>query len=72
MERDDEVSGDNEPPVPEYPVPGLYTAREAFAERGVNDTDNFEGRTQAQRLAEDIFSDEFETCMDPQRTGPRL
>ena len=25
---------------------------------------NFEGRTQVQRLAGDIFSDEFETYMD--------
>ena len=34
-----------------------------MTECDVNDIDNFEGRSQAQRLAEDIFSDEFMTYM---------
>ena len=34
-----------------------------MAECGVNVTDMFEGRTQAERLATDLFSDDFHTCM---------
>ena len=41
-----------------------YTVREAMAECDVNDTDFFEERTQAERLAADLFSDDFHTCMD--------
>ena len=33
-------------------------------ECGVNDTDNFDGKTPAQRLADDIFSNVFAMCMD--------
>ena len=45
-------------------VPTAYTVREAMAECGVNDTDLFEEKTQAERLSADLFSDDFHTCMD--------
>ena len=41
-----------------------------MTECGVNDVDLFEGRTQAERLAIDLFSDDFHTCMD--KTHPEL
>ena len=53
---------DNNNGVP--PVPIVYTVRDAMVECGVNNTDIFDGKTPAQRLAEDLFSDDFSTCMD--------
>ncbi len=54
-----------QPPVPPVPpVLAVYTVREAMAECGVNNVDQFEGRTQVERLAADLFSDDFYTCMD--------
>lgn len=50
--------------VPVPPVPTVYTVSEAMAECGVNNVDLFEGKTQAERLASDLFSDDFHTCMD--------
>ena len=41
-----------------------YTIREAVEECGVNNQDLFENNTQAERLASDLFSDDFNTCMD--------
>ena len=35
-----------------------------MVECGVNDTDAFEGKTQAERLATDLFGDDFQMCMD--------
>ena len=48
----------------DLPVPTVYTVREAMTECGVNDEDLFEDRTQSERLATDLFSDDFQTCMD--------
>ena len=52
----------NEIQVPR--VPTQYTIREAMEECGVNNQDLFENKTQAERLASDLFSDDFNTCMD--------
>ena len=41
------------------PVPDTYTVREAMVECGVNDTEVFEGKIQAERLATDLFGDDF-------------
>ena len=53
----------NAPAIPPN-APQVYTVREAMTECGVNDVDLFDGRTQAERLATDLFSDDFHTCMD--------
>ena len=45
-------------------APRIYTVRMTMAECGVTDDDNHDGRSSAQRIAEDIFSNEFSTCMD--------
>ena len=45
-------------------IPTVYTVKEAMTECGVNDTDLFEGKTPAVRMAEDLFSNDFQTCMD--------
>ena len=45
-------------------VPPIHTACQAMIRCGVNDVDLFEGRTKAQRIAEEIFQDDFHTCMD--------
>ena len=50
------------------PVPDTYTVREAMVECVVNDTEAFEGKTQADRLATDLFGDDFQTCMDKTHT----
>ena len=72
MENNEDTREFVVPPVPDPVVdpaqgngsPMIYTVREAMRECGVNDNDNFDGKTPAQRLAEDIFSDDFATCMD--------
>ena len=51
-----------QPPV--HPVSTVYTIREAMPECGVNDVDQFEGKTQAERLAVDLFCNDFHTCVD--------
>ena len=53
---------DNESQVPG--VPTRYTILEAMGECGVTNQDLFEDKTQAERLASDLFSDDFNTCMD--------
>ena len=45
-------------------VPDMYTVREAMKECGVNDTDLFDEKNQTERLAADLFGDDFQTCMD--------
>ena len=50
-------------------VPTAYTVREAMAECGVDDTDLFEEKTQAERLVADLFSDDFHTCIDKTHAG---
>lgn len=41
-----------------------YSVRDAMVLCGVDDTNLFDGKTAAQRFAEDIFSDSFDICMD--------
>ena len=72
MKNNEDQRGNPVPPVLDPMVdpaqgneaPMIYTVRDALRECGVNDYDNFDGRTPSQRLAEDIFSDDFATCMD--------
>ena len=45
-------------------LPPVYTVHDAMIAAGVNDADNFNGQSSAERLAEDLFDDEFTTCMD--------
>ena len=40
------------------------TVRMAIALCGINDINLFHGSTQAQRIARDVFSDDFLMCMD--------
>ena len=51
-------NNDNLQQVPELPVP--YTVREAMTACGVDDNSQFEGKTPAERLSSDIFSDDFQ------------
>lgn len=41
-----------------------FTVKDAMAECGVEDDRNHDGQTQAGRIAGDMFSDTFATCMD--------
>ena len=40
----------------------VYTVRDAITACGVNNVALFGGRTQAQRIASEIFDDDFESC----------
>lgn len=54
-------------PVAPQPQQGgnpTYSVRDAMVRCGIDDTDQFENRTSAERIASDIFSDSFEICMD--------
>ena len=42
----------------------MFSVRDALVKCGVNDTVGFNNQTPAERIAEDIFSDSFITCMD--------
>ena len=44
--------------------PQIYTVRDAMILCGINDTDQYNGMTPAQRFATDIFSDSFNLCLD--------
>lgn len=44
--------------------PPLHTVREAMTVCGVNDVDQWQGQTKAQRIASEIFNDDFNSCMD--------
>ena len=46
------------------PLPPVFTVHDAMVAAGVDDTDNFNGQSSAERLAEDLFNDEFLACMD--------
>lgn len=41
-----------------------HTVQDAMILCGVNNTDRYEDRTPAQRIAEDVFNNDFLTCMD--------
>ena len=45
-----------------------FTVHEAMIAAGVNDADNFDGNSSAERLAEDIFDNDFVSCMDKSQT----
>ena len=45
-------------------LPPVFTVYQAMMSAGVNDTDNFNGQSSAERLAEDIFDNDFVSCMD--------
>ena len=42
----------------------VYTAHDAMIIAGVNDADNFNGESSTERFAEDLFDNNFMTCMD--------
>ena len=45
-------------------LPPVFTVFDAMVLSGVNDADNFHDRSSAERIATDIFEDDFTTCMD--------
>ena len=45
-------------------LPQVFTIHDAMVASGVDDTDNFDGQSSAERLAEDLFGDDFTACMD--------
>jgi hypothetical protein len=55
----------NAPQAPALPpAPPVFTVRDAMVVCGVNDETLFDGDTAAQRVAADLFGDDFATCMD--------
>jgi hypothetical protein len=50
------------PAIP--PVPPAFTVYDGMVLCGVNDDNEFEGGTPADRIASDLFGDDFATCMD--------
>ena len=49
-------------------LPPVFTVRDAMVVVGVDDTDNFDGQSSAWSLAEDLFDNDFTTCMDKLHT----
>ena len=45
-------------------LPPMFTVFDAMVLSGANDANNFQGRSSAQRIATDIFEDDFNTSMD--------
>ena len=45
-------------------LPPVFTVFDAMVLSGVDDTDVLQGRSTAQRIAADIFEDDFTTSMD--------
>ena len=45
-------------------LPPVFTVFDAMVSSGVSDNDNFQGRSSAQRIAADIFEDDFTTSME--------
>ena len=45
-------------------VPPVYTVRDAMIACGINDAKLFMNKTEAQRIATDLFQDSFNTCMN--------
>ena len=41
-----------------------YTVREAMANIGIDDNSLWNGQTQAERIAAEVFDDDFNSCMD--------
>ena len=49
---------------PAAPLPPTFTVVDAMLTAGVSVVDNFRGSSSAQRIATNIFEDDFNTCMD--------
>ena len=45
-------------------LPPVFTVFDAMVKSGVNANNNFQDRSSAERIATDIFEDDFTTCMD--------
>jgi len=45
-------------------LPPVFTVLDAMIAADVNDADNFNGMSSAERIAVDIFDDDFNSCMD--------
>jgi hypothetical protein len=45
-------------------IPPVFTVHNAMVACGVNDVVLFDGDTPAERIAADLFGDDFATCMD--------
>jgi len=45
-------------------LPPVFTVFDTMVLSGANDADNFQGRSSAQRIATDIFVNDFNTSMD--------
>ena len=45
-------------------APIMHTVEDAIILCGVNDTTSFNGDTKAERIADDVFDDDFQSCMD--------
>ena len=45
-------------------LPPVFTVHQVMVAAGANDADNFNGQSSAERLAEDLFGDDFTACMD--------
>ena len=45
-------------------VPIMHAVEDAIILCGVNDSTAFNGATKAERIADDVFDDDFQSCMD--------
>ena len=45
-------------------APIMHTVQDAIILCGVNDATVFNGSTKAERIADDVFDDDFQSCMD--------
>ena len=45
-------------------VPPVYMVHNAMIACGINDVNLFRDKSEAQRIASDIFQESFDTCMD--------
>jgi hypothetical protein len=51
-------------PQADIPPPPAFTVHDAMVTCGVNDENVFDGDTPAERIAADLFGEDFATCMD--------
>ena len=49
---------------PDQNFPQFYTVKDAMVLCGLDDTDQHQGQSQAERFAADIFIDSFDMCLD--------
>ena len=55
---------DQKPYLPYITDKMAHTVREAMVTCGLNDVDLFDNKTAAERFAEDVFSNDFNICID--------